>query len=284
MTAQGPRSGQGGTSRAAPELEGAGGPGGPGPGHPRGDSEDGGAPILAASVGRGQRGARGARPAVGPGVSRRSSPGLCWVRTSRGPDALCLGWRLRLRHRLGAGGEHGGPAAPGWGWGRGAPRWAWGARGPWCRAGGSGGCGGRRGWGGRGTWTGLGVWGGGHGTRMGQGGRGTPVRGIQAPRRSCPRPGSLPAGAEHYGVGTGARDARDCPQRVTPPSPRGTVLPSREDRRGPGPVAPLVLRAGGVARVSRRRVPAPAVPGRWPRVPHLGPVFTPGPGGPAQSQ
>lgn len=237
VTARGPRSGQGGTSGAAPELEGVGGvprvwgqatrPGGtlrtgwhrPPAGH-RGSARHGGTGRVLR--GEGAAGGAGARLAVGPGVSRRSSPGLCWVRTSRGPDALCLGWRLRLRHRDGAGvGVTGGPAAPGLGWGlrgwvRGvmAPRWGRGSRGPRCRDGGSGGCSGRRGWGGRGTRTGLGARSGGHGTTMRLWGAG--VRAARAPRRGCPRPGSLPAGAEHYGVGTGARGraraACDCPQ------------------------------------------------------------------------
>lgn len=39
---------------------------------------------------------------------RPSSPGLCWVRTCAGPDALCLGWRLWGTGGGSAGGSGGG--------------------------------------------------------------------------------------------------------------------------------------------------------------------------------
>lgn len=148
MTGRGPRSGRGGTSRAAPELGGgrSGVPGAWGQATPQqglcGSGGDAGTvagavvPITAAS--RLSR-AAGAHPAWergsgGAGGLHRSSPGLCWVRTSLGPDALCLGWRLRAAaagRGWGLGDSAGGAApAPGlclreqsamaWGQGRGA--------------------------------------------------------------------------------------------------------------------------------------------------------------------
>lgn len=265
MTARGPRSGQGGTSGAAPELEGVGGvprvwgqatrPGGtlrtgwhrPPAGH-RGSARHGGTGRVLR--GEGAAGDAGARLAVGPGVSRRSSPGLCWVRTSRGPDALCLGWRLRLRHRDGAGGGHGGArgarvglgtsgvgegghgttmgpgvkgaAVPGWGLG--GLQWQTGLGGPWHQDGAGG-----SGWG---SWHHDEAVG-----RGGQGGTGT-AQGLPPPRVSARRSRAL---------WRGDGGAGECPgrvwlsPRVTLPPLRGTGLPSHEDRRGPGPMPPVVL-------------------------------------------
>lgn len=101
---QGPApAGGGGTSRG---LWGAWGSGGGGGAEPRGYCGRGGTPTAWWWMG-------GAGRAL-----RLSSPGLCWVRTCAGPDALCLGWRL---WGVGWGGSVGGGSHPGKGTTRGQP-------------------------------------------------------------------------------------------------------------------------------------------------------------------
>lgn len=249
MTARGPRSGREGNKRGCAGAGGCRGvPGGCGARPPGGvgDTEDAGwhrppaghrgsaRPPAGLGRGRGGRGAGAVPPELARIVLGQDLPRTrCFVLGLAAPAAApTRGW-----------GARGGPAASGLGARGGgvtAPPWGGGLEvgGSWHHhgAGGSGGseadgAGGAvspgRGWGFGGVMApgrGGGHRAGGHGHRAG----------------AAPAPGLCPQEQSSMAWGRG-RGTRGTVPGGTPPPPRDTVLPSRQHRRGPGPVAPVVL-------------------------------------------